>query len=113
MHRLLAAVVLVDETSHGIEIMRVHGRRQSVNHLGHQALPQPPVMASTCLVMIPAVAQALRRLAAAAMAYPSRPCNAAHCHMRARRTGAPEADVNINLPTTHDKSRCLGSIHTR
>ena len=37
MRRLLAAVVLVDETGHGIKIMRIHGRGQPVNHFGHQA----------------------------------------------------------------------------
>jgi hypothetical protein len=40
MRRLLAAVVLVDQTGHGTEIMRVHGRGQPVNHIGHQALSQ-------------------------------------------------------------------------
>jgi hypothetical protein len=39
MRRLLAAVILMDETGHGIKIMRVHGRVQPVNHFGHQALP--------------------------------------------------------------------------
>jgi hypothetical protein len=37
VRRLLAAVARVDEPGHGIEIMRVHGRRQPVNHAGHQA----------------------------------------------------------------------------
>ena len=39
VRRLLAAVVLVDETGHGIKITCVYGRGQPVNHLGHQALP--------------------------------------------------------------------------
>jgi hypothetical protein len=39
MRRLLAAVVPVDEPGHGIEIMRVHGRSQPVDHFGHQASP--------------------------------------------------------------------------
>ena len=40
MRRLLAAVILVDETGHGIEIMGVHGHGQPLNHLGHQILPR-------------------------------------------------------------------------
>jgi hypothetical protein len=62
--------------------------------------------------MVPAVAQALQRLTATAMAYPSRPGNTAHRHMRARRDRAKEAGVNINLPIMHDKSSCLGSIRS-
>ena len=69
-------------------------------------------MAPTCLAMVPAVAQALQRLTAAAMAYPSRPGNTAHRHMRASRDRAKEADVNINLPTMHDKPSCLGRIRS-
>lgn len=70
-------------------------------------------MALTCLAMVPAVAQALQRLTAAAMAYSSRPGNTAHRHMRDRPgQGANEADVNINLPTMHDKSSCLGIIRS-
>ena len=71
-------------------------------------------MAPTCLAMIPTVAQALKRLTAAPMAYPSRPGNTAHRYMRARRDRANEADVNINMPTMHDKSSCLGAfVHAR
>jgi len=62
--------------------------------------------------MVPAVAQALQRLTPAAMTYPARPGNTAHRHLRARRDRANEADVNINLPTMHDKSSCLGSIRS-
>jgi hypothetical protein len=32
--------------------------------------------------------------------------------MRARRDRAKEADVNINLPTMHDKPSCLGRIRS-
>jgi len=39
VRRLLAAVVLVEETGRRIEIMGVHGHDQPVNHLGHQAQP--------------------------------------------------------------------------
>jgi len=55
---LLADATLCKRAGHGIEIMRVHGRGQPVNHFGHQALPagsQP--MAATCLAMDSAVAQ--------------------------------------------------------
>ena len=38
----------------GIEIMRIHGRRQPVNHFGHQALPRLAGHGTpTCLAMIP------------------------------------------------------------
>src|SRR5690349_14288940 len=39
VRRLLAAVILVDETGYGIEIVGVHGHGQPVNHVGHQVLP--------------------------------------------------------------------------
>jgi hypothetical protein len=110
MRRLLAAVVLIDQTGHGIKITRVHGRGQPVNHFGHQALPPgSQAMAPTCLAMVPAVAQALQRLPAAAMAYPSRPGNTAPVTCGPAGTGANEAGVNINLPTMDDKPGCLGS----
>ena len=103
--------VLVDQTGHGIEIMRVRGRGQPVDHFGHQALPRLTAMALTCLAMVPAVAQALQRLTAAAMAYPSRPGNTAHRRMRPADR-ANKADVNIDLPAIHDKSSCLGGIRS-
>ena len=69
MRRLLAAVVLADKIGHGIKIMCVHGHDQPVNHHGHQAPPPgSQALASTCLALVPAVAQALQRLTAAAMA---------------------------------------------
>ena len=45
MRRLLAAVVLVEETSRGIEIMFVHGHDQPVNHFGHLI---PPGLVGHC-----------------------------------------------------------------
>ena len=99
MRRLPAAVVLVDQTGHGIEIMRVHGRGQPVNHFGHQALPagsQP--MAATCFAMDSAVAQTLQRLTAAAMAYPSCPGNTPTSHAGHAGTRANETQVNITMP---------------
>src|SRR5215470_6898702 len=41
VRRLLAAVVLMEETSRSIEIMCVHGHDQPVNHFGHQ-IPRGP-----------------------------------------------------------------------
>jgi hypothetical protein len=68
MRRLLAAVVLVEETSRDLEIMCVHGHDQSVNHFGHQ-IPGSWAIAPTRVATVPAPAQGVQRLTAAAVAY--------------------------------------------
>jgi hypothetical protein len=69
MRRLLAAVILVEETGRGIEIMCVHGHDQPVNHFGHQIPPGPRGLLRRRVAMVPAVAQGVQRLTAAAVAY--------------------------------------------
>jgi hypothetical protein len=69
VRRLLAVVVLVEETSRGIEVMCVHGHDQSVNHLGHQIPPGSRAIAPTRVAMVPAVAQGVQRVTAATAAY--------------------------------------------
>jgi hypothetical protein len=62
--------------------------------------------------MVPAVAQVVQRLKAAAMAW------APSLGKTDRRTWTPlgfaadEADFNITLPTMDDKSSCLGTIRS-
>jgi hypothetical protein len=88
VRRLLAAVVLVQETGRGIEIMCVQGYDQWVNHLVIRSSRVVGYLRPAGVAMVPAVAHGVQRLKDAAAADASRPDRAADRRLRTHRDRA-------------------------
>ena len=73
--------------------------------------PGSQALAPARTAIVRAVAHESQPLKAAALAYPSRP-GAARCRTRIHRDKGNDADLNINLPTLHDKSSYPGTVRS-